>query len=185
MLHIYHVREPHGNQDSFTFHTDSGKSKVFTGCYFLCLFGLFTLWYECICDRLDCRQCCNSRAGIFKWNFDHFQLETMWKVMKSGFPCGSCTRLTCRNLIDVLEMWNFQANINCVKCVGIWIPMWLTCTVNVQISDRCTKNVELSSKYFLEKLCKMWRNLDYCVAPYTQNVQLSDRCTRNVELSSK
>ena len=37
---------------------------------FLFFFGLFTPWYECFCDRLNCRQCCHSCAGIFKWNFD-------------------------------------------------------------------------------------------------------------------
>ena len=34
---------------------------------FLCLLGLFTPWYECVCDRFDCKQCCDSHAGIFKW----------------------------------------------------------------------------------------------------------------------
>ena len=39
---------------------------------FLCLFGLFTPWCECICGRFDCRPCCHSRAVIFYWNFDDF-----------------------------------------------------------------------------------------------------------------
>ena len=32
---------------------------------------------ECICDRFDCRQCCHSLAGIFKWNFDDFISEIL------------------------------------------------------------------------------------------------------------
>ena len=34
---------------------------------FLLFFGFFTTWYECISDRFDCRICCDSHAGIFKW----------------------------------------------------------------------------------------------------------------------
>ena len=34
---------------------------------FLFFFGFFTSCYECICDRFDCRICCDSCAGIFKW----------------------------------------------------------------------------------------------------------------------
>ena len=45
---------------------------------FLCLFGLFTPWYECVCDRFDCRQCCDSHAGIFKWIFD----DPLWKTVR-------------------------------------------------------------------------------------------------------
>ena len=49
---------------------------------FVFFFGLFRPWYECICDRFYCRQCCHSHAGIFKWNFDDFLWETvseMWR----------------------------------------------------------------------------------------------------------
>ena len=43
---------------------------------FVFFFGFFMPWYECICDRFDCWMCCDSRTGIFKWNFDNFLLET-------------------------------------------------------------------------------------------------------------
>ena len=52
------------------------RNKLPTGCYFLFFFALFTPWHECICDRFDCRQCCDSHAGIFKWNF-YFISEIM------------------------------------------------------------------------------------------------------------
>ena len=65
---------------------------------FLCLFGIFTTWYEGVCDRFDCRQCCDSCAGIFKWIFDHFILKTVWKVMESGLTCNSHAQLMCRDI---------------------------------------------------------------------------------------
>ena len=34
-------------------------------------------------DRFDYRQCCDSCAGIFKWNFDHFMLETVTNALIS------------------------------------------------------------------------------------------------------
>ena len=43
-----------------------GEKQSFHMSLFLYLFGLFNLSYECICDRFDYRQCCNSHAGIFK-----------------------------------------------------------------------------------------------------------------------
>ena len=60
---------------------------------FLCLFGLFTPWYECVFDRFDCTQCYDSHAGIFKWNFDYSLWETVWDMNKSWLTCGSCARL--------------------------------------------------------------------------------------------
>ena len=75
---------------------------------FLCLFGLFTTWYEVVCDRLDYRQCCDSRVGIFKWKFDHFLLETVWNVKESRLTCGSHTRLTCSILINLFSIDKFQ-----------------------------------------------------------------------------
>ena len=52
-------------------HNSCWEKQSFHRFLFLCLFGLFTQSYECICDRFDHRQCCDSRAGIFKWNFDN------------------------------------------------------------------------------------------------------------------
>ena len=40
-------------------------------------YTFYRIPYECICDRFHHRQCCDSHAGIFKWNFDHFLLETV------------------------------------------------------------------------------------------------------------
>ena len=56
---------------------------------FLFSFALFAPWHECICDRFDCRMCCDSHAGIFKWNFDNFLWETGWNVKESRLTCGS------------------------------------------------------------------------------------------------
>ena len=72
--------------------TAGERIKLFTDCYFFAFFGLFSPWYECICDRFYCRPCCHSRAGIFKWNCDHFLLETVWDVKESGSTCGSRAR---------------------------------------------------------------------------------------------
>ena len=58
-------------------HNSCWEKQSFHRLLFLCLFGLFTPSHECICDRFHHRQCYDSRAGIFKWNFDHFLLETV------------------------------------------------------------------------------------------------------------
>ena len=66
-------------------HNSCWEKQSFDRLLFLCLFGLFTPSYECICDRFHQRQCCDSRAGIFKWNFDHFLLETVkWEGIWSN-----------------------------------------------------------------------------------------------------
>ena len=81
--------------------TAAEEKQNFHRLLFLCLFGLFTPSYECICDRFHQRQCCDSRAGIFKWNFNHFLLETVWNVKESGVTCGSHTWLTCSILCKI------------------------------------------------------------------------------------
>ena len=53
-------------------HNSCWEKQGFNRLLFFCLFGLFTPWYECVCDRFDCRICYDSCAGIFKWNFDLF-----------------------------------------------------------------------------------------------------------------
>ena len=96
------------------------------------LFGLFRPWYKCICDRFDWRQCCDWCVGIFKWNFDNFFVRNcVWNMKESGLTCGSHAQITCRDF--QMEFWSFYLR-NCVRYEGIWINMWLSCTVNVQHS---------------------------------------------------
>ena len=80
-------------------HNSCWEKQSFHRLLFLCLFGLFTPSYECICDRFHQRQCCDSRAEIFI--FDHFLLETVWNGKESGVTCGSRTRLTCSILCKI------------------------------------------------------------------------------------
>ena len=58
---------------------------------FLCLFGLFTPWYECICDRFDCRICCDSRTGNFQVEFWWFSLRNCVRykhiLINMWLPC--------------------------------------------------------------------------------------------------
>ena len=79
---------------------------------FLFFFGLFTPWYECICDRFDCRICCDSCAGIFKWNFNDFLWETVSDMKESRLTCGSCTQLMCSILLDL----PLSVICICIKC---------------------------------------------------------------------
>ena len=85
--------------------------------------------------------------------------------------------LTCRDF--QVEFWSFDVR-NCVKCVEICMNVCLLCTVNVQLSDRCTSNVKHSRKDFLLKLsevswnrgvmiCFTWNVTFYAVlsVPYT------------------
>ena len=141
---------------------------------FVFFFGLFRPWYECICYRFDCRMCCDSHAGIFKWNFDYFLWETRCNVKESRLTCGSHAQLMCRILLDLPENVNIQINIsftNCLKCgnfrvicliyEGIWINLWLPCTVNVQDFVRSTRKCKYSNKYFFYKLSEMWKFRGY------------------------
>ena len=93
--------------------TAAERNKTSHRQLFLCLLGLFTPWYECVCDRFDCRQCCDSHAGIFKWNFDDplWELCGIWTILinvwlpcmvnmqhsvwESWLTCGPCAWLTC------------------------------------------------------------------------------------------
>ena len=133
-------------------HNSCWEKQSFDRLLFLCLFGLFTPSYECICDRFHQRQCCDSRAGIFKWNFDHFLLETVWNGKESGVMCGSRTRLTCRILCNIytgfklvsLKSLNSQqfppticfiwwnATSHAVLCSCMWITYVKLYTVGLQ-----------------------------------------------------
>ena len=136
------------------------EKKTFHRLLFLFFFGLFRPWYECVCDKFDYRECCDSCAGIFKWNFDHFLWATVSDVKKSVLTCGCRTRLMCRILIDLCSTDKVQVEAtcigtrNCVKCEGIFIIMWLPCTVNMQDSARYTRNMTYSNKYFLSNCLK-------------------------------
>ena len=108
---------------------------------FLFFFGLFRPWYECVCDKFDKRECCDSCAGFFKWNFDHFLWATVSDVKKSVLTCGSRTRLTCRILIDLCSTVTVPVEAtcistrNCVKCEGIFINVWLPCRILLDIPE--------------------------------------------------
>ena len=46
-------------------HNRFWEKQSFHRLLFLCLFGVFPPWYECICDRFHCKQSFNSCVGIF------------------------------------------------------------------------------------------------------------------------
>ena len=102
--------------------TAAERIKLFTG-WFLCLFGLFTPWYECICDRFYCRLCCHSRTGIFKWNFDQFLSETVCEMWRNLDLRGAH--------VHSKHVAPMHVGVLCVKCEGILINVWLMYTVNM------------------------------------------------------
>ena len=87
-------------------HNSRWEKQGFNRLLFLCLFSLSTSnMNEFVTDYIvdnvvthvqgfASRQCCNSCAGIFKWNFDHFLWETVSDMNESGLMCGSCAQLT-------------------------------------------------------------------------------------------
>ena len=87
---------------------------------FVFFFGLFMPWYECICDRFDYRECCDSCAGIFKWNFDHFLWEivcAMWGIwIKVWLPCmvnmQDSVRSTITSDLHLHKMSKFIQNLS-------------------------------------------------------------------------
>ena len=92
--------------------TSAEEKQIAHRLLFLFLFGLFTPWYECICDRFDCGICCDSCAGIFKWNFDYFLWETVSHMKESRLTCGSHAQLTCSILLDL----PLSVICICIKC---------------------------------------------------------------------
>ena len=120
---VQNVQEMPWPSQQLLAHNKFWEKQSFHRLLFLCLFGLFAPWYEFICDRFDCKQYCHSHAGIFLWNFDHFNCETVWNVVKSGLTCASCTQKMCSFLIDLLDMWNIQGKILitfCKQLCQIW-----------------------------------------------------------------
>ena len=65
MLHVNRAWEPHFTQILYHTVIQIPSQHSFHRLLFPCLFGLFTPWCECICDRLNFRPCCHSCAGIF------------------------------------------------------------------------------------------------------------------------
>ena len=92
--------------------TAAEEKQTFHRLLFLFFFGLFNPWYECICDSFDFRICCDSRAGIFKWNFDDFLWETVSDMKESRLTCGSCAQLMCSILLDL----PLSVICICIKC---------------------------------------------------------------------
>ena len=138
-LQWHKMNRKYPDHPSSSLHTTAVEEKQTSHrLLFVFFFGLFMPWYEGICNRFYCRQWCDSRAGIFKWNFDNFLWETGWNVKESRLMCGSHARLMYRILFDLPENLNIQINIsftNCLKCGNFRV------------------------------IFNMWRNLDYCVAP--------------------
>ena len=83
---------------------------------FLFFFGFFTSWYESICNRFDCRICCDSFAGIFKWIL-MILFEKLSNMKESRLLCSSRAQLTCSILLDL----PLSVICICIKCSNLFI----------------------------------------------------------------
>ena len=65
-----------------------------------------------------------------------------------------------------------------LKYEGIWINMWLLCTVNVQDSVRSKRKCKHSNKYFFHKLSEMWKFQGYLfnMPPFIQFILFKKLC---------
>ena len=90
--------------------------------------------------------------------------------------------LTCRDF--QVEFWIFSVR-NCVKCVEIWIAVWLPCTVNVQLSDRSIRNVNIQANIPLRNCVKcdeIWSNDSFTWSALFHTVLCSYTWTMHVRL---
>ena len=104
---------------------------------------------------------CQVAISFLAWSFQLMIWMYLWQIWLYTMLWLTCTDFQ-------VEFWSFSVR-NCVQYEGIWIAVWCPCTANVHISDRCTSNVKHSSKYFLQKLCKMWWNVGVMIS-FTWNV---------------
>ena len=121
---------------------------------FLFFFGPFRPWYECICDRFNCRQCCDSCVGIFKWNFDLFILETVWNVKESGVRYWNteCCTLTMHGSHTLIKICSYLTTLSTIKSVTNSFISWPEKTKkkrNSNVWEVCFSSADVVSKQLL------------------------------------